>query len=124
MSDSFATLWTVALQDPLSMKFSRQEYWNGLLFPSPLLYYIILCYIVKVKVQSLSCVRFFVNPWTVAYQAPGPQNFPGKSTGEGCHFLVQRAITTQGSNPGFLHCRQILYQLSHQGSPNHLYFQR
>ena len=31
----FATLWTVAHQAPLSMEFSRQEYWSGLLFPSP-----------------------------------------------------------------------------------------
>ena len=31
----FATPWTVAYQDPLSMGFSRQEYWSGLPFPSP-----------------------------------------------------------------------------------------
>ena len=31
----FVTVWTVAHQAPLSMKFSRQEYWNGLPFPSP-----------------------------------------------------------------------------------------
>ena len=31
----FATPWTVARQPPLSMAFSRQEYWNGLQFPSP-----------------------------------------------------------------------------------------
>ena len=31
----FATLWTVAYQTPLSMGFSRQEYWSGLPFPSP-----------------------------------------------------------------------------------------
>ena len=31
----FATPWTVALQDPLSMGFSRQEYWSGLPCPSP-----------------------------------------------------------------------------------------
>ena len=30
-----ATPWTVAYQDPLSMGFSRQEYWSGLPFPSP-----------------------------------------------------------------------------------------
>ena len=30
----FATLWTVACQAPLFMRFSRQEYWNGLPFPS------------------------------------------------------------------------------------------
>ena len=35
MSDSFVTPWTVALQAPLSMGFSRQEYWSGLPFPSP-----------------------------------------------------------------------------------------
>ena len=31
---TFATPWTVALQAPLSMGFSRQEYWSGLPFPS------------------------------------------------------------------------------------------
>ena len=31
----FATPWTVAYQAPLSMGFSRHEYWNGLTFPSP-----------------------------------------------------------------------------------------
>ena len=35
MSDSFATPWTVACQAPLSMGFSRQEYWSGLPFPPP-----------------------------------------------------------------------------------------
>ena len=35
MSDSFATSWTVAHQDALSMGFSRQEYWSGLPFPHP-----------------------------------------------------------------------------------------
>ena len=31
----FSTPWTVACQVPLSMGFSRQEYWSGLPFPSP-----------------------------------------------------------------------------------------
>ena len=35
MSDSFVTPWTVARQAPLSMEFSRQEYWSGLPFPFP-----------------------------------------------------------------------------------------
>ena len=35
MSDSFAVPWTVACQGPLSMGFSKQEYWSGLPFPSP-----------------------------------------------------------------------------------------
>ena len=35
MFDSFAIPWTVAGQAPLSVEFSRQEYWSGLPFPSP-----------------------------------------------------------------------------------------
>ena len=35
VSDSLQISWTVARQVPLSMEFSRQEYWNGLPFPSP-----------------------------------------------------------------------------------------
>ena len=42
---------------------------------------------------------------------------PGKNTGVGCHALLQGIFPTQGWNPGLQHCRQILYHLSHQGSP-------
>ena len=42
---------------------------------------------------------------------------PGKNTGVGCHALLQGAFPTQGSNSSLPHWRQILYQLSHQGSP-------
>ena len=35
VSDSFATPWTIACQAPLTVGFSRQEYWSGLPFPSP-----------------------------------------------------------------------------------------
>jgi len=58
-----------------------------------------------------------VTPWTVAHQAPLSLNFPGKNTIVGCYFLFQGIFLTQGSNLGLLHCRQILYHLSHQGSP-------
>ena len=34
--------------------------------------------------------------------------FPGKSTGVGCHFLLQGIFLTQGSNLGLLNCRQML----------------
>ena len=46
-------------------------------------------------------------------------DFPGKSTGVGCHFLLQ-IFPTQGLNSGVRHCRQTLYPLSHQGSQYHL----
>ena len=43
-----------------------------------------------------------------------PWDSPVKNTGVGCHALFQGIFPTQGSNPDFLHCRQILYHLSHQ----------
>ena len=45
-----------------------------------------------------------------------PRNSPGQNTGVGCHSLHQGIFPTQGSNPGLPHCRQIIYQLSHQES--------
>ena len=44
-----------------------------------------------------------------------PWDFPGKSAGVGCHFLLQRIFTTQESNLGLPRCRQTLYHLNHQG---------
>ena len=46
-----------------------------------------------------------------------PGDSPGKNTGVGCHALLQGIFPTQGWSPGLPHCRQILYHLSHQGSP-------
>ena len=72
----------------------------------------------KVKVKSLSRVQLFATPWAVACtRLLRPWDFLGKSTGGGCHFLLQGIFPTQGSNPGLPHCRQTLYHLSHQGSP-------
>ena len=56
-------------------------------------------------------------PWTPC-RPPGPsvhRDFLGKSTGGGCHSLLQGIFPTQGSDLGLLHCRQILYHFSHQG---------
>ena len=52
-----------------------------------------------------------------------PWNSPGQTTGVGSCSLLQGIFPTQGSNPGLLHCRQILYQLSYQGSPTHTLYQ-
>ena len=46
-----------------------------------------------------------------------PCDSPGKNTGVGCHALLQGIFPTQGSNPGLLHGRQILYCLGHQKRP-------
>ena len=46
------------------------------------------------------------------------RNSPGQNTGVVSLSLLQGIFSTKGSNPGLLHCRQILYQLSHKGSPS------
>ena len=46
-----------------------------------------------------------------------PWNSPGQNTGVGSLSLLQWIFLTQDSNPRLPHCRQILYQLSYQGSP-------
>ena len=46
-----------------------------------------------------------------------PWNSPAQNTGIGSLSLLQGIFPTQGSNPGLLHCRQILYQLSSRGRP-------
>ena len=76
-----------------------------------------MCYIMKKKVKSLSGVRLFVIPWTIARQAPPSMGFPRQESGVGCHFLLQGIFWTQESNPSLPHCRQTLYRLSQQGSP-------
>ena len=43
-------------------------------------------------------------------------DFPGQNTGVVSCFFLQGIFPIQGLNPGLPHCRQILYQLSHQGS--------
>ena len=47
-----------------------------------------------------------------------PGDSPGKNAGVGCHALLQGIFPAQGLNPGLPHCREILYHLSHPGSPS------
>ena len=68
--------------------------------------------------KSLQLYPLLCNP--VDCSPPGSSvhgDSPGKNTGVGCHAVLQGIFPTQGSNPGLLHCRWILFCLSHQGSP-------
>ena len=56
-------------------------------------------------------------PRTVAHQAPLSKGFPRQESWSGLPYPSPGIFPNQGSNPGPLHCRQILYHLSHQGSP-------
>ena len=63
----------------------------------------------KVKVTQSSST-----PWDPPHVL---WNSPGQNTGLGSLSLLQGIFPTHGSNPVLLHCRKILYQLSHKGSP-------
>ena len=58
----------------------------------------------------------FVNPWAVAYQAPLCTEFSRQEYWSRLPFPSPGIFPTQGLNSVLLHCRQILYHLSHQGS--------
>ena len=71
----------------------------------------IICFVVIViVVQVLSCVWLF-------YSFLCPWDFPGKNTGEGCHFLLQGIFLIQWLNLPFLHRQVDSLPLIHQGSP-------
>ena len=103
----FATPWTVAPQTPLS---------KGI-FPARMLEWIAMYSCrgsSQPRDQTQVCLiegGFFTSE---------PPRKP-KNTGVGSLSLCQGNFLTQESNQGLLHCRQILYQLSYQGSPCHLY---
>ena len=93
----FVTLWTATCQAPLSLGFSRQEYWSGLLFSSP---------------------GDLPDPGTeprspalhMDYLLSEPLGKP-KNTGVDGLSLLQWIFPTQESNRGLLHYKWILYQL-------------
>ena len=55
------------------------------------------------RAQSLSRIRLFETPWTIAHQVPLSMISPDKDTGMGCHFFLQRIFLSQGSNLCILH---------------------
>ena len=59
---------------------------------------------------------------TNACQTPLSWNSPGKNTEVDCHCLLQGILPTQGLNLCLLHCRQTLYYLTYQGSPQYADF--
>ena len=82
--------------------------------------FVVLAADFPLRVQSVvtrSC-RLFATPRTTGHQAPESMGFSRQNTGVDCHFLLQGTFPTQGSNLGLPHWRQILYCLSHKGSPD------
>ena len=87
---------------PLSMEFSKQDFWSGYLFLSP----------ENLPNSGIKLKSPALQAESLLFEPPGKP----KNTGVGSRFLLQRVFPTPGSNRGLLHCRWILYQLSYQGS--------
>ena len=67
-----------------------------------------VCYVMKVvQLCPTLCSPMDCSPW----------NSLGQNTGVGSLFLFQGIFPNQGSNSGLQHCRRILHQLGHKGSP-------
>ena len=67
------------------------------------------------SIVTQSCLTL-CDPMNVAPRVLSPWDSSDKNTGVGFCALLQGIFPTQGSIPGLLHCRQILYCLSHQGT--------
>ena len=138
----FATLWTVTCQAPLSMGFSRQEYWSGLPFSSsrrssqprdrtqvsgiagrffttkppgkPLWGNRLVTVVACVCAKSLQSCLALCDP--MDYSPPGSSvhgDSPGKNAGVGCHALLQGIFVTQGLNPRLFRLLQWREVLDH-----------
>ena len=83
--------------------FSMQEYWSGLPGPPP----------VDLPNPGIEPRCPTLQADSLPYEPPGKP----KNAGVGSLSLLQGIFLTQESNRGLQHCRQILYQLSYQGSP-------
>ena len=108
--------WFKILSTNDIIKWNVSEYFSGLSMGKK-------CLSTKVKnhtfyiwqYQSLSRVRLFVTPWTVAHQALLSMEFSRQEQWSRLLFPSPKIVPTQGSNPSPPQFRQILY-LSHQGS--------
>ena len=113
--DSLSLLQGILLTQGSNPCFLCLLYWQAGSLPlapsgKPWISYAVLCLVAQ------SCLTL-CDPMDCS--PPGSsvhRDSPGKNTGVGCQALLQGISSTQGSNPGLLHCRQILYQLSYQVS--------
>ena len=84
-------------------------------------------YIPSIPAMAFPVVMYGCEGWTIKKAVKVAQscstlcnpswNSPGQNTGVGSLSLLQGIFPTQGLNPGLLHCRKMLYQLSYKGSP-------
>ena len=108
-SDPF--LWRLSLK-LWKYLLPHQNFYLFVYFIIQSLFLLVMLHLWLLGKWSCSVMSDSATPWLLC-----PWDFPGNSTGVDCHFLLQGIFPTHGSNPGLPHCRQMLYCLSHQGSP-------
>ena len=103
-------VWLLGQEDPLEKEMATHSYIFALEMP----------WTEKPGRESMESQKKMVTQSCLTLRPHGlynPWNSPGQNTGVGSLSLLQGIFPTQGSNPGLPYCGQILYQLSHQGSP-------
>ena len=119
-SQRLARVWGEAHNVQKSLDYCWRLICQQFLFMTPS-YYMASCYdffVIVAQCQSLSHVRFFATPRTVDLQAPLSMEFSSQEYQSGLPFPSPGDLPNSGTEPGLLHCRQILYPLSHLGCVN------
>ena len=85
-------------------------------------HYLLQCMKVKSESESLSVLSNSLGPMDYTVHGIDCILYPGQNTRVRSLSLLQGIFPTQGWNPGLLHCRRILYGLSHQGNLLHMLY--
>ena len=107
-------MWSDCIRGTSCHGFENLSPWNGNKLTLELK--IVLCAVLCLVTQSCPSL---CDP--MDYSPTGSfvlGNSSGKNTDVGCHALLQGIFPTQGLNPGLLHCRWIIYHLSHREAQN------
>ena len=105
------------LQDMLSIAVGRGSKWEMLIVGPAVCVCVCLSVCLCCAMLSRSVVSGFLRPHGLCTGSSAHGDSSGKNTGVGFHAVLQGIFPTLGSNWGLLHCRWILYHLSHQGIP-------
>ena len=112
-----ANMWILCLRDSciafswLTLCRPKRRHPQTHIRGPPVCVCVCVCVCVPIMCAHAHSVAFnsFATPWTVAHRLLCPLNSPGKNTGAGSHFPLQRIFPTEGSNPSLLNGRQNLY---------------
>ena len=103
-----ATPQTAAHQAPLSLGFSRQEYWNGVPFPSPIHAYML---------SRFSRAQLCLTPWAAAHQAPLSTGFSRQEYWSGLPFPSPSFTDSNSQNSSPFGAPALLLDTKHHARP-------